>query len=66
MSYSSPDRIRNVTSPILVVLPGIYNEDLQVFFLVEYLLNTALIASLLTWSSLLDVFLFIVTQVPWP
>ena len=66
MSYPSPYRICNVTSPVLMVLSGIYNQDLQVFSLVEYLLNAAVIASLLAWSSLLDVFLFIITQVPWP
>lgn len=66
MDYPSPYRVGNVASPTLMVLPGICDENLQVLVLVEYLLDTAVIASLLAWSPLLGVLFLIVTQIPWP
>lgn len=66
MNYPCPYGVRDVASTTLMVLPGICDKNLQVLIFVEYLLDTAVIASLLAWGSLPDVFLLIVTQVPWP
>lgn len=64
--YPSPYRVGNVAPPTLVILPGISDKDLQVVIFIKYLLDATVIASPLTWGSLLGVFFIIVTHVPLP
>ncbi len=59
--YPGPDRICNIAPPTLMALPRIGDDDLKVVILVQYLLDAAVIASLLLRSSLLDIVLIIIT-----
>lgn len=59
--YPCPNCIGYVASPTLMTFARIGNQDLEILILVENLLNTAIVAAFLLWSSLLDIFLVLVT-----
>jgi hypothetical protein len=66
--YPSSDRVNNVASAALVVLPRIGYEDRKVRVLVQDLLNAAVVTTFLTRnasasSSTCIVFVFIITEV---